>query len=235
MAVPYLIIDIETGRADEETIAARVATWKPPGNLVDPEKTEARRKEFAENAAQKSSLWDESPIVSVGLYNPELKKPVVFIRSETEIQVEDALVVVAGDEKNLLSSLGQLLNQVTDPETVLSGWNVEKFDFRKLRLGYGREDLPLPRCLTPSVGVEENQPIFDLMKTFSYKFSIEARDCYTSLSRGAQLLGIEDHKNVVDGSKIPILFNEGRVKEIAMYNAPDVLLEDQIFQRLSAR
>ena len=235
MATNYLIIDIETGRASEEAIAARVADWKPPSNMVDPEKIEARRKEFAETAAERSPLWDESPIVSVAVFNPELKCPAVFIQSENPIEVADVAVVTSADEKTLLSNLSQALNQITDEDTVLSGWNVDKFDFRKLRLGFARNGLPLPQCLTPSIGPEDGQPIFDLMKAFSYKFSVEARDCYTSLVRGAQLLGIEDHKNIVNGSEVPNLFKDGKVQEIALYNALDVLLENKVFERLSAR
>ena len=43
----FVVLDIETGDAPIECVETALQSWKPPANIRDPEKIEARRQEAA--------------------------------------------------------------------------------------------------------------------------------------------------------------------------------------------
>ena len=62
----YVVIDLETGDAPPDAIAAAIAAWKAPSNWK-PETVEAKRVEAAEKIIEKSALLDASPILCLAL------------------------------------------------------------------------------------------------------------------------------------------------------------------------
>ena len=135
-------------------------------------------------------------------------------------------------EKQLCETVASLLGLIDD-ETLLVGWGIKRFDLPKLRLAFARNGLALPAFLAPRVcGDDEDQPMFDACCKFGRYFSRVGND-FTSLKRAAELLRIDGHKGVCDGSMAPVLHEEKRYAELATYCALDVLMEQQIFLRLT--
>lgn len=216
-----LTCDIETGRCTDDVIRRYVANWKPPGNCTNSDTIKAKREEFEKVAPEKSALWPESPITTVGLYNPSYLPTVIMVG--TPSQIPNTLIVGANDEAELLKSVKSLTEWMT-PEDVVTGWNIP-FDLRKLRVAYARNGIAPPDWLAVGPGLTD-QPIYDLMKAWERYWGAP----FTKLEHAAEILGIPHHKKVVDGSQAPDLHAKGDFDSLALYSLNDILLEYKVYE-----
>jgi len=220
-AARWLVLDIETGNAPVEAIQVAIEAWKPPANIKDETKIEARRKEAVQKIREKAALLDASPILCVAAI-ADGYAPAIFNGMDTNTYpVEGWSVIGAGNEARMLEILRNFLDTTTTPETILVGHNLRAFDLPKLRHAYIRNRLRLPECLKPRFGDEARAETADTMALFK-AYSMEHRDDYAvSLDTVAAALGIPRPKQLIDGSQIPALHEAGRYHEILTYCAID--------------
>jgi Predicted 3'-5' exonuclease related to the exonuclease domain of PolB len=217
----WLVLDLETGHAPQAAIDAAMAAWKPPANIKDPEKIEARRKEAMTKIREKSALLDAAPIICVAMMTD--RERVVFSgMGKSEFQIDDWQVYHSDDERVMLLELRSWLDGVTTPETTIVGHGVRGFDLPKLRSAYVRHRLQLPGILQPKVGDEPGNPMVDTMSLYR-AFSVENRDNYfCSLDETARGLGIESGKPIISGKDVPDLHARGETETILTYCCLDV-------------
>ena len=219
-----LCIDIETADADTSYVDRAMADWKPPANIKDSAKIDARYLEAVAKIADKAALMDGAPIICVALHHGELTH--CFHR----LDVETDFLSAAQSDKQMLSELRAYLNEATSAGTELVGHNLLGFDLPKLRLAYLRHSLALPLCLQPPTP-QRRQPVFDLMREFRY-FSAEHHDeRYVSLKTVLDTLGIE-RPDDIDGADVPKAYREGRHDKILEHARLDVELTMRAYKMM---
>ena len=229
----WLVLDIETGDAPAAAIQAAMATWKPPANIKDVSKIEARRVEAAERFREKAALLDASPVLCVAVQTEQ--DAIVFNGMDNEAYAIDGWQVIpCRDEHGMSMALREWIDRHADALTLIVGHNHRAFDLPKLRSAYVRHRLKLPTILTPKLGnVEKNESV-DTMTLFK-AFSMENREeRFISLDTVAQGLHIPRPKEVLSGSDIPRLYREGQHRAICMYCCVDAATTARAFQLMTA-
>jgi len=229
----WIVLDLETGDADEQAIETAIRAWKAPRNWK-PETVEKNRAEHATKLRDQAALLDASPILCVGLRSPSLGLMFSGMGQGHLSEIPGWHgVVECPDERAMLASLGSWLNTVTDNGTVLAGHNVRGFDLPKLRGGYVRHRLPLPMCLRP-VECGPSQPVTDTMHLFKH-YSMEHRDNpFVSLDTVCIAFGIERPKSIVSGKDVPQMYRDGRIAEILTYCAIDIDATAEVYRLMMA-
>lgn len=231
-AAAWLVIDIETGDAPAEAVAAAIADWKAPANVKDPEKIEVRRQEAIAKFNGKAALLDASPILCVAIQTDRAR--LVFNGMDASAPTIDGWPVVpCGDERGLLLALRAWLDANTGPETMLAGHNLRAFDLPKIRHGYIRHGLKLPNVLRPKLGDEAKNEVVDTATLFK-AFSMEHRDDFCpALDTVAASFGIPRPKQHMTGADCPRLFREGEFATILIYCAVDVATTARAYQLMT--
>ncbi len=220
--VTSIVLDLETGDAAPEAIAAAMTDWRPPSNLKDPEKIEARRKEAAEKLIDRAALLDASPILCIAVQTNGASKAIFNGMDASAPDILDWPVVPCGDEKSMLVAFRTWLDSAATPETVLIGHNLREFDLPKLRSAYIRHRLRLPEILKPRLRHEECAETVDTAALFK-AFSMEHRgDFCPSLDTVAASFGIPRPKQHMSGADCPRLFRDGEIATVCTYCAVDV-------------
>ncbi|HLZ91083.1 MAG TPA: hypothetical protein VKQ28_05160 [Candidatus Acidoferrum sp.] len=223
----YAVIDIETANAPEEEVKAWFnSTWKAPGNYKDPKKIAEAREKAWESCQEKAALLPSAPVIAIG------------IKSETELRCfhcmweHEPLIRLNGcvqgfaDEATMLQALGSLFVQKVDAETILAGFNTKNFDFPRIRLKMARLKMAIPQAL-----LNREQPVFDNMQEYCYRFSGE-RDIMASCPEVSVALGIKPHE--VSGAVVPQLYEAREYEAVVDKVLLDVLEEEQQFLRMTA-
>jgi len=219
----WLVLDLETGDAPAEAIAAAIVAWKAPSNWK-PETVESKRREFAEKAADKAALMDASPIVCLALKTDRIAV-VLNGMDDSSPEIPGWLCLPCLDERGLLMALRTLLNTIAGPDTVITGHNIRGFDLPKLRNAYLRHRLSLPVALEP----HDDVPLFDTMRMIQ-RYSMELADeRYVSLDAVARTLGIPQPKQVITGADVPRLHQGGEYAAILTYCAIDVVTTERAY------
>lgn len=230
-----IIIDIETARPEIELMRPRFeACFKVNGN-VKKEETIAKKKEEAwAEYVEKSTLGYAAPIITVGIKVPR-KRPQVLMVTDQTFTIDNGDVFCYPDQASMLISLGEITAHCVGDETVLAGHNIKFFDIRKLRCAYSAKGLPLPPWLGFSPSGKCVQPIFDSMKVFEDQYRLGDNDKKTmhSVRDLCTFFDISCHKAEMSGADVPLYYESGRHKEIAEYCANDVLVEFEIFCRMT--
>lgn len=217
----YLVLDLETGDAPSEAVAAAIADWKAPANVKDPEKIEARRQEAIAKFNGKAALLDSSPIICIALQSDRARL-VLNGMDDSASTVDGWLTVPCGDERGLLLALRVWFDANTGPETVIVGHNIRNFDLPKLRHAYVRHSLKLPNVLRPKLSDETKNEIVDTASLFK-AFSMQFRDDFCpSLDAVAASFNIPRPKQHMTGADCPRLYREGQVQTVLTYCAVDV-------------
>jgi hypothetical protein len=233
-AAEFICLDIETGDAPAEAVAAALADWKAPANVKDPEKIEARRQEAIAKFNGKAALLDASPILCVALQADQSRRIVLNGMDHSAPTIDGWLVVPCGDERGLLLALRAWLNANTGPETVVVGHNVRNFDLPKLRQAYVRHGLKLPAILKPRLRDEERAETVDTASLFK-AFSMEHRDDFCpSLDTVAASFGIPRPKQHMTGAACPRLFRDGQIATVLTYCCVDTATTARAYQLLTS-
>lgn len=232
---PYAVIDIETGFPPEAAIVEALAAFKPHPSTKDAGKIEAQRLAYETKVRDKSALLDAAPITCAGvalqgsrlMFNGMAKKAAAAISGFT--------VIECGGEKELLVLFLQQMDGMTGPDTVLAGHYILGFDLPKLRARYVYHRIDPPRILIPALfGRAENQPVCDLMRVFTRYYTAERADeLFISLEEVARLVGLNVNVKLIAGKDIPQLAADGKVDEVLLHCAIDVMAEEQCFQLFS--
>ncbi len=219
-AAAWLVLDIETGDAPAEAVAAALESWKAPSNVKDPEKIEARRQEAIAKFNGKAALLDASPILCVALQSDRCRL-VLNGMDHSAPAIDGWPVVPCGNERDLLLVLRTWLDTNTGPDTVIVGHNIRNFDLPKLRGAYVRNALKLPAILKPRLRDEERAEVVDTSSLFK-AFSMEHRDDFCpSLDTVAASFGIPRPKTHMSGADVPRLAREGQTATLLTYCAID--------------
>jgi len=212
---PWVCLDIETGAASDDAVQKALAAWKPPANIKDTDKIEARRREAETRIREKSALLDAAQILCIAA-KTETQAVLFDGMSQEPTTIPNWTVLSCGSEREMLIAFRHWLDSVSGEQTILVGHGIKHFDLPKIRAAYVRHRLKLPYCL---IG---EQPVTDTMTLFR-RFSVEhGDDYYVSLDTVASSLDIERHKATVSGADVPRLHQEGRYGEIALYCCLDV-------------
>ena len=215
----WLVLDIETGDAPDDAIATAVENWKPPANIKDTTKIEARRAEAAQKRAKRAALLDASPILCVAVKSNHWAGVFSGIGGA---EIKGCNVLASNSEADMLKALRVFLDRDTAPETVVVGHNIRAFDLAKLRNAYLRHRLKLPAILTPRIlDGEQVAAVVDTALLFK-AFSMEHRDDFCqSLDVVATSLGIPRPKGIISGADVPRLHKAGEHAAILTYCAVD--------------
>lgn len=232
-AAAWVVLDLETGDAQEAAIQASIAAWKAPSNWK-PETAERNRAEAAVKIRDKAALLDASPILCVGLRTDRDASMISGMPDSGPLTLAgNWCVAQRHNERDMLKFVSQLLDDGTNGSTVLVGHNVRGFDLPKLRNAYVRHRLPLPNCLKPREG-EPGQPVTDTMSLFK-SFSMEHRDDFmVSLDTVCMAFGIPRPKQYISGADTPRLFNARQYAEILTYCAIDVDATAEVYRLMMA-
>ena len=180
----YVVIDLETGDAPPDAIAAAIAAWKAPSNWK-PETVEAKRVEAAEKIIEKSALLDASPILCLALKTDRMSV-ILNGMDASSPEIPGWWCLPCVDERGLLLALRTILDVSVGTGTVIAGHNIVGFDLPKLRNAFLRQRLKLPDALAYSFS-DFTQPAFDTMRQARY-FSMEHYDeRYVSLDAVARV------------------------------------------------
>lgn len=228
-AAVWLVLDIETGDAPAEAVAAALEAWKAPSNVKDVAKIEARKQEAAAKLADRAALLDASPILCVALQSDRARL-VLNGMDHSAPSIDGWPVVPCGDERGLLLALRVWLDANTGPETVIVGHNVRSFDLPKLRHAYVRHGLKLPAILKPRLKDEDRTEVVDTAALFK-AFSMEHRDDFCpSLDVVAASFGIPRPKQHMSGADCPRLFREGQIATVLTYCCIDTTTTCRAYQ-----
>lgn len=228
----YIVIDIETGNAPGEAINEALNTWKPPSNIKNPEKIEARRIEAFDKIAERGALLDASPILCIAVKSDQ--HSLIFDGMGSNAGVDGWMCIHTTSERDMLLSFRIFLDDMTCEDTLIIGHNVRHFDLPKLRHAFLRNRLRLPAILAPKLTENEPaNPVCDTAGLFK-AYSMEHRgDFIPSLDTLAASLGIERHKHVVSGADVPQLHQSGDYASILIYCAMDTLCTEQGYLLMS--
>ncbi len=229
----FVCLDIETGDSPAEDVERALENWKPPGNVKDPEKIDARREEAAAKIRERAALLDTSPIFCVAIKTDRAQ--LILNGMDASAPAIDGWTVTAcGDEDGLLRTLRVLLDQFTRQDTLMVGHNLRNFDLPKLRHGYIRHGLKLPAILKPRLRNETPVEVIDTASLFE-AFSMEHRDDFCpSLDTVAVSLGIPRPKQHMNGADCPRLYREGQIATVLLYCAVDTATTTRAFQLMIA-
>ena len=229
----FIVLDLETGDAPPEAVAAALDGWKAPANIKDPEKIEARRQEAAGKIAEKAALLDASPILCVAL-QADYSRVVLNGMDASAPPLDGWPVVPCGDERGLLLALRAWLDAHTTESTVIVGHNLRAFDLPKLRGAYVRQGLKLPQILRPRLKDEERAETVDTASLFK-AFSMEHRDDFCpALETVAASFGIPRPKTYMTGADCPRLYREGQIQTVLTYCCVDVATTARAYQLMTA-
>lgn len=229
----FVVLDLETGDAPPEAVAAAIEAWKAPSNWK-PDTVAAKRKEEAEKIAEKAALLDASPILCVAIQT-ERTRMIFNGMNDDAPDIEGWETIGCGDEAGLLRALRGWLDHGTAAETVIVGHNARAFDLPKLRHAYVRHSLRLPDLLKPRLRDEDKAELVDTANLFK-AFSMEHRDDFCpSLDTVAASFGIPRPKQHMSGADCPRLFREGQFKTVLTYCAVDVATTTRAYQLMTSQ
>ncbi len=230
----YCAIDIETanGSPDDAELHIR-SVWASETKAIGSWKEETIGKRLKEAWAKRKeqlALLDGAPIVVVCLKSDTELRCLHTCSQQEPRMAHGGLVEGFETQEAMLVALRALLDHRASAETVLTGHNLIKFDLPKLRHAYVRLGLRLPVCLEGY-----DQPVYDTMSAFK-RFTVEGKNTmFVSLDTVLESFGMDSHKGIVDGSQVPMLYETGRHEELISYALLDILLEAQLFERMTGR
>jgi hypothetical protein len=225
----YLVLDIETrdGSPDEVERWMR-SCWKPAANWK-PETIGARYQEMYAKKLERLALMDNAPIIAIGLKSDTETRCLHSLIQHAPRQLGAALIEGFADERQSLLALRSLLDAVTDANTILVGHNIKHFDLCRLRMNYARMGLRPPLCL-----LNAEQPVFDLMKEFCNRYSVNT-EIMISMGDVLEALGMDNHKEIVSGADIGELIKQGKFDTVINYNLLDILAEEDVYLRMTGQ
>lgn len=246
----YFVFDTETYNASPEAADRWMChCWRPDSIGTWKADTVAKRlQEMFEKKKQQLALLDEAPVIVVSMKSDTEFRCIHCLEQHEPKLMDGATVQGFASEAEMLMALRTLLNTAIVlpggknglgqpmldslgtnlPPTEFVGHNIRDFDLPKLRTAFLCNDVQLPLALTIDV------PMYDTMQKFSKYFAIRG-DPFIGLDAIKAIIGLEGHKQIIDGSQVPSLVEEKRFAEIITYALLDVADAENIFLRMVGR
>lgn len=221
----HFCTDIETANASDDAIELSATFYKPPSNMKDAAKLAERERVAMEKMREKSALLDLAPLAVVGIKTES--EAVLFHCIKTKKRVDSlknipATIYGFKGEREMLGAVREWADPRFTPNQVIIGHNIRLFDLPKIRGGYVRNRLVLPKVFQPAAR-DGGVTVFDTMREFLYNFTAElAGDRYVSQEEMVARLGIPGHKHRLSGAEIPGMVAQGKAEEVLAYNYLDV-------------
>lgn len=234
--MPYttLTIDIETvaGRPEDAERDMRM-NWSPTPNWK-PDTIGKRYLEMLDKKKERLALIDGSRVISaavLGVNEFGARSIGCFhsLYAHEPHRMESADIYGFATEREMLIALRTVFDTQCGPEACLVGHNVIEFDLPKLRMAYLRNGLNLPGALA-----DQSQPVFDTMREWGKRFSSN-RNPFVSVADVLEVLGMDSHKGVIDGSQVEQLYAASKHDTIIKYNLLDVIAEHDLFLRMTGQ
>ncbi len=225
----WCVIDIETQPpgSPEEIWAEIHRTWRPAKSW----KTATigdRYQQALDKARDRGALLDCAEIVVVSVTSPCELFVLHCLAEGPPRLLNGATVQGFASCAEMLLVLRCWLAAHVDPDTTIIGHNL-RFDLNKLRLGYARQALRLPESLTAP-----DQSTCCTMDLFTRRFSL-SENKFISVADACEMVGIEHHKDTLDGSQIQAMIEAGEIDAILNYAALDAALEASLWLRLTGQ
>jgi hypothetical protein len=236
-AINHVILDIETRKPDHDRLAKELR-WgvKPHPGTKDEGKKAAQVAAKTKKAEEGGALSDASPITCIGLrYLGQSWIFTAFPVAQEDVKqfaALGAMVIHGGEEYDMLVSVSEFCRQIIESSQsplVVAGHNIFGFDLPKLRLAYAQIGLYIQAMFYYPDGV----PARDTMEEFSRFFLTRNTGGFVSVPEAADWLNIE-YTNTADGAELPALYESGQFAKIVEKNAIDLIIEEQIFKRISS-
>lgn len=217
-----LVLDLETRAGDPDAVTRSfLGAWSPDARWSD-ETIGRRWREAEAKRREKAALLDSAEIISIA-----------WCWGPGEYEVWHALPVSTsgirarrtGSEARLLAIAAELLESM-DSACILAGHNILGFDMPRLRCRMLRHGIRLPEALA-----RRDQPVFDTMKEWSSRFSVEQRP-FIALTDILDWCGLPNHKPLVDGGDVADWLDQERYEDVLAYAAADVVAEYHLVARM---
>lgn len=228
-----IVIDIETGLADEAGLEIEKQVLRPAGNIKDVAKKAENLAAKQEAVSGKDGALDSNPIKVIGI---RYKRQYILFTAGFELSEADQAkvldlgvnVVNSRNEKRMLRRFAQFCNnELIDGDVRLIAWNGYDFDFRRLKFRYAAKKVQLPGILSHGSGTW----YVDLMKKFAeITVNADLKKC-VSLKTACLLLGVK-YSKTIDGKDIPTAIKDGNFFEVIESNLNDLRETDIIAKRL---
>ena len=233
-------IDIETADASEEQIQEKIKELTFRKNLK-PETLARQKIEAVQKIRNTSALLDGATISSVAWSLPK-GKTIVYNWAKVETKVlenkTDNMVTSAQfeTEKDMIEGVALWMNDYIDEKQhTLTGWNLKNFDLPQLRLAMARNNIKMPRILTPFNTLQ----VIDIMRIYAAFYST-SDNRYASLATAVKQFNLDPNGKVLSGAEAPKMFKEGFNMDMnnelhtdfVIYNALDSILTRKITQKI---
>jgi hypothetical protein len=221
-----LILDIETTDAPWASVLFEQSLVKPAGNT---KKQAIKDKQIAEKSAalqEKSALLESAPVIIIGGI---ARHPFQLFVNPCGASLDGVSCVQYPTEEALLVGFAMLLESLGNVTFV--GHNIERrkdisgFDLPHLRFRFAAHNIQIPACMNPL-----NTKSIDTMY-LSWKSS-HSKTLFVTLEEIALRLGIATKPFPLTGKDIPELWQAGDVDACLLKNYFDLLLTQQVFNRL---
>lgn len=238
--ISWHVVDIETGYASQAEIEKQINDWKPPANIKDAEKIDAKRREFEFSVKVRSSLTDDAPIICMSFETSDGVCAVLSAMPEINLDspIDGFSLLQFRSEKELLKEYSEYLASllVESGGLIIAGHNILGFDLPKIRNRMIRNGLKIPPVLLP---YQKGISVYDTMRRAADFGCDLQRDkgAFISFDRLANSLGIDGHKSILSGAEIPA--NHEKAMQLiaggAKEAADDLITEIIIYSALDAQ
>jgi len=226
----WIVLDVETRGAirPEDTDHEVSRDWQPNPKWKD-EIIGKRFKEALAKAHERAALLDSAEAVIIAAASDQ-EPPVVFhgLGASPIQSLDGAMAVGFPDTREMRVNFRAWLDGRTNESTTLVGHNV-RFDLNRLRLDFARAKVRPPKVLS-----DPGQPTLCLMRLFCRNFSLSGRQMI-GLADVCESLGIDHHKDLVNGAQVGQLIADGKIDTLIRYAALDVAIEARLLQALTGQ
>lgn len=226
----WVAFDIETTNGRPEDAEAWARNLWSPDRRWKAETIGSRYLEVVSKKEERLALLDAAPIVCISVRTEFELWCLHAMEAHEPRSVHGGVVAGYATEGDMLVAFRTLLDsRVPGPDVPLVGHNILGFDLRKLRWRYLKQNLRLPVALAA-----KEQAVYDTMVEYGRRFSTD-RDLFISLSGVLEALGVDSHKDLVDGSTVPDLYEAKQYDTIIRYALLDVLAEADLYLRMTGQ
>ena len=218
-----VVIDIETGRAPEEDIQAKIAAIEITQAAMKKGKT-AMDKEYIEKEKtirSKAQLLDTSPINCIGTIIDS--HPLLLTTLDLCEGIEGVAIQHFDDEKTMLLVFKSLIESFEPEDTIIITFNGKYFDIPRILCRMSYHDIRKPKILQ-KYGCEH----FDVKIEFGH-YSLD-HYMTISLDKAAYKLGLNGKTLLFEEAQAKL--DDGDVRSFLMYNVLDLTLTYECYKRM---
>lgn len=212
-----VVIDIET-TPNQSELKYEESLLRAPKTYKDPEKIRAYIGKQKLALKEKMALQDSANISMIGVL---VEGKLYSFCSFPAPEMPEIKTFAAGSEAEMMEQFGKFL-ETLDQSDILVSHNGHYFDLPKIRLGFAKNDMPVPEAM-------ENEHI-DIMFEFTRKFSV-SRSPYIKLTEICHRLNIPEKG--IGGEEYPKMIQRKEYAWAILYNALDLVKTYMAFMKIT--